>query len=79
VDQALQGAKIDKRPEALLPGDILTFSNGGGRVTHVGLYLGEGKFIHSANDGVQVSLLSADDVSGRWWWRRWVGARRIVS
>jgi cell wall-associated NlpC family hydrolase len=80
VDQAVHGEKIDKRPEALLPGDILTFSNGGGgRVTHVGLYLGEGRFIHSANDGVQVSLLSADDVYGRWWWRRWVGARRIVS
>jgi cell wall-associated NlpC family hydrolase len=78
-DQALEGEKIEKRPDALLPGDILTFSNGGGRVTHVGLYLGDGKFIHSANDGVQVSLLSADDVYGRWWWRRWVGARRIVS
>ena len=79
ADQALQGEKVDKRPEALLPGDILTFSNGGGRVTHVGLYLGDGKFIHSANDGVQVSLLSSEDVYGRWWWRGWVGARRIVS
>jgi murein DD-endopeptidase len=79
TDQATQGEKIDKRTDALLPGDILTFSNGGGRVTHVGLYLGEGKFIHSANDGVQVSLLSAEDVYGRWWWRRWVGARRVVS
>ena len=79
ADQALHGEKIEKRFDALLPGDILTFSNGGGRVTHVGLYLGEGKFIHSANDGVQVSLLSADDVYGRWWWRRWVGARRIVG
>jgi cell wall-associated NlpC family hydrolase len=79
ADQALQGAKVDKRPEALLPGDILTFSNGGGRITHVGLYLGDGKFIHSANDGVQVSLLNSEDVYGRWWWRRWVGARRIVS
>ena len=79
TDQATEGEKVDKRPEALLPGDILTFSNGGGRITHVGLYLGEGKFIHSANDGVQVSLLSADDVYGRWWWRRWIGARRIVG
>jgi cell wall-associated NlpC family hydrolase len=80
IDQANQGEKIDKRPDALRPGDILTFSSsGGGRITHVGLYLGDGKFIHSANDGVQVSLLSADDVYGRWWWRRWVGARRIVS
>ena len=79
MDQATEGDKIDKRVDALLPGDILTFSNGGGRITHVGLYLGDGRFIHSANDGVQVSLLSSDDVYGRWWWRRWIGARRIVT
>jgi cell wall-associated NlpC family hydrolase len=79
ADQATEGNRIDKQLASLLPGDILTFSNGGGRVTHVGLYLGEGKFIHSANDGVQVSLLSSEDVYGRWWWRRWVGARRIVG
>ena len=79
ADQANEGTRIEKRLDALLPGDILTFSNGGSRVTHVGLYLGDGRFIHSANDGVQVSLLSADDVYGRWWWRRWVGARRIAS
>ncbi|MEO8199823.1 MAG: C40 family peptidase [Gemmatimonadota bacterium] len=78
-DQATQGEKIDKKLDALLPGDILTFSSSGrGRITHVGLYLGDGRFIHSANDGVQISLLSADDVYGRWWWRRWVGARRIT-
>lgn len=79
ADQATQGDRIDTRLESLLPGDILTFSNTGGRVTHVGLYLGDGKFIHSANDGVQVSLLSSEDVYGRWWWRRWVGARRVVG
>lgn len=78
VDQAEYGTRVDKRLDALLPGDILTFSNSGGRVTHVGLYLGDGRFIHSASDGVQISLLSPDDVYGRWWWRRWVGARRVV-
>ncbi|MGE0353019.1 MAG: NlpC/P60 family protein [Gemmatimonadales bacterium] len=79
VDQARQGERVEKRLDALLPGDILAFSNKGGPVTHVGLYLGEGRFIHSANDGVQISRLSADDTYGRWWWRRWVGARRIVQ
>jgi cell wall-associated NlpC family hydrolase len=78
VDQAQSGTRVDKQLDALLPGDILTFSNSGGRVTHVGLYLGDGRFIHSASDGVQVSLLSPDDVYGRWWWRRWVGARRVA-
>jgi cell wall-associated NlpC family hydrolase len=48
-------------------------------VSHVGLYLGDGKFIHSANGGVQESTLSADDPYGKWWWQHWVGARRIVA
>jgi cell wall-associated NlpC family hydrolase len=63
----------------LLPGDLLTFSNRGGPVTHVGLYIGERRFIHSATRGVQVSLLSQDDPYGRWWYVRWVGVRRIVE
>jgi hypothetical protein len=79
VEQAREGTKVDKRYEALRPGDVLTFSNRGGPVTHVGLYVGEGKFIHSATRGVQMSVLSGDDPYGRWWYVRWVGVRRIVD
>jgi NlpC/P60 family protein len=79
VDQAREGTAIHKKYEALRPGDVLTFSNRGGPVTHVGLYIGEGKFIHSATRGVQVSVLSGDDPYGRWWYVRWVGVRRIVE
>jgi hypothetical protein len=78
VEQAREGRKIDRQLKLLAPADILTFSNHGGRVSHVGLYIGEGRFIHSATRGVQVSLLSADDPYGRWWYKRWVGVRRIV-
>lgn len=78
-EQALQGEAVEKTLDSLQPGDILTFSRGGGKtVTHVGLYVGNGKFIHSASKGVQLSVLSPDDVSGRWWFKRWVGARRVV-
>ena len=79
VDQALEGTAIGKSYDALRPGDLLTFSNRGGPVTHVGLYIGEGKFIHIATRGVQVSVLSGDDPYGRWWYVRWVGVRRIVE
>jgi cell wall-associated NlpC family hydrolase len=79
VDQAREGTAVGKSYEALRPGDVLTFSNRGGPVTHVGLYIGEGKFIHSATRGVQVSVLSGDDPYGRWWYVRWVGVRRIVE
>lgn len=79
VDQAREGTAVRKDVAMLLPGDLLTFSNRGGRVTHVGLYLGERRFIHSATRGVQVSTLSAEDPYGRWWHRRWVGVRRLVE
>jgi len=77
--QAGEGREVKRKVESLAPGDLLTFSNRGGPVTHVGLYLGDGRFIHSASRGVQVSLLSGDDPYGRWWYQRWVGARRIIS
>jgi hypothetical protein len=78
IDQAREGRKIDRKVSLLAAADILTFSNSGGRVTHVGLYMGDGRFIHSATRGVQVSRLSAEDPYGRWWYKRWVGVRRIV-
>jgi hypothetical protein len=79
ADQAREGQAVAKELDALRPGDVLTFATGGSRVSHVGLYIGNGKFIHSARQGVQISVLSPDDVSGRWWYRRWVGARRLVG
>ena len=79
AEQAREGRAVGKSPSKLLPGDLLTFSNRGGPVTHVGLYVGGGRFIHSATRGVQISALSADDPYGRWWWKRWVGVRRIVE
>jgi NlpC/P60 family len=78
VDQAREGVKVDRALQKLKPGDLLTFSNRGRTVTHVGLYMGSGRFIHSATRGVQVSTLSAADPYGRWWYRRWVGVRRIL-
>ena len=79
VEQAREGREVATRLERLQPGDLLAFSNRGGPVTHIGLYVGDGRFIHSATRGVQVSTLSADDPYGRWWFKRWVGVRRIVE
>jgi cell wall-associated NlpC family hydrolase len=77
--QARAGIAIRRDPDMLLPGDILTFAEAGDRITHVGLYVGDGRFIHSASKGVRVSRLSEDDPDGRWWLRRWVGVRRVVE
>jgi hypothetical protein len=78
VDQAKEGKKVGRKLDQLRAADLLTFSNRGGPVTHVGLYIGGGRFIHSATRGVQISTLSAEDPYGRWWYKRWVGVRRIV-
>ena len=77
-DQAREGEAVGKSLDSLQPGDILTFGTGGRTVSHVGLYVGNGKFIHSASQGVQLSVLSPEDISGRWWYQRWIGARRVV-
>ena len=78
AEQARAGRPVKRRLDQLRPGDLLAFARDGRRVTHVGMYLGDGRFVHSATTGVQVSRLSADDPAGRWWWDRWVAARRIL-
>lgn len=79
VGQSAAGIPIRRDIDALLPGDILTFADGGAEVSHVGLYVGEGRFIHSASSGVRLSRLAEDDTYGRYWLRRWVGVRRVVE
>ena len=79
VEQARAGRPVGKDPGRLEPGDILTFANHGRGVTHVGMYVGEGRFIHSSSKGVRESVLSVDDPDGRWWLRRWVGVRRVLD
>jgi hypothetical protein len=79
-DQARAGTEVPPVADALQPGDILLFSaHRGGGVTHVGMYVGERKFIHSSNTGVRLSRLDPRDPEATWWLPRWVGARRIVS
>jgi cell wall-associated NlpC family hydrolase len=78
-DQARTGEAQDRTVASLLPGDILTFSAGGDGVSHVGLYVGGGDFIHSSSAGVRLSSLVADDPDSRWWQQRWVGVRRILN
>ena len=81
-DQAQAGVAVPRRLSALEPGDLLAFARvPGGPVEHVGLYVGAGRFVHSSGwDGaVVVSRLTQGDSRGRWWWRRWVGARRVAT
>ena len=78
-DQADVGLAVTPVVEALRPGDILLFSeHAGAGVTHVGMFAGEGKFIHSSGRGVKLSLLDPHDPDGAHWLARWVGVRRVI-
>ena len=62
----------------LQPGDLVFFSgtSGGKNITHVGMYYGDGKFIHSQNT-YGVSITSIND---KWYWgSRYVGAKRVLN
>ena len=73
-DQLRRGEALDARIETLEPGDVLGFSAvPGGEATHVGLYVGEGRFIHSSSSGVRVSSLWEP-----YWMEHFMAARRIV-
>jgi cell wall-associated NlpC family hydrolase len=79
-DQARMGTALDRQAGALRPGDILGFSaDRTSTITHVGLYVGDGQFLHSSSSGVKLSSLQGSDGDSRWWQQRWVVARRIVE
>ena len=72
----LRDAASIKRDE-LEKGDLVFFRiNGRGVADHVGVYLGDGKFIQSPRTGkdIQVSALGED-----YWQRHYIGARRMMT
>lgn len=60
--------------EDLQPGDLVFFNTLGARYTHVGLYIGEGRFIHSPRAGASIRMEAMD---ARYWQTRFNGARRV--
>ena len=57
--QHRRATKISK--EELEPADLVFFSTLGPGATHVGIYLGEGKFIHAPSPGKKVQIVSMDN------------------
>jgi hypothetical protein len=60
---------------SLRPGDLVFFG-AGPRVDHVGIYLSDGRFIHSSRASGQVGV---DELSGSYFRRNFAGARRVAS
>lgn len=63
--------------QALNSGDLVFFATSGGRqVSHAGIYVGEGRFVHAPSSGGTVRLDSLDD---SYWRKNYLGARRVLS
>jgi len=66
------GQQVD--PNNLRPGDLVFYNTLRRGFSHVGIYLGDNKFIHSPSRGGQVRI---DSMDLSYWKRRFNGARRI--
>lgn len=62
--------------EELKPGDLVFFNTMRRAFSHVGIYVGDGKFIHSPRSGAQVRV---EDMRTAYWNTRFNGARRVVA
>ena len=71
-DQAAATQTIDSAD--LKPGDLVFFNTMRRAFSHVGIYIGEGRFIHSPKPGSQVRV---EHMDGSYWQRRFDGARRV--
>lgn len=75
AQQAKKGQKVTK--SQLKPGDLVFFhTSRGSRITHVGIYQGNGKFIHASSGGGKVRV---DSLNEGYYKRRFATARRVVK
>jgi cell wall-associated NlpC family hydrolase len=61
---------------ALLPGDLVFFNTLGARHSHVGVYVGDGRFVHASNPRTGVRV---DHLSNRYYAQRFEGAHSLLD
>lgn len=69
----VQGPRI--APRELAPADLVFFGSSG-NVSHVGIYVGEGRFVHAPSTGGTVRL---DHLDGSYWRDHYTGAKRVLK
>ena len=74
AEQAAATQRIEKTD--LKPGDLVFFNTLRRTNSHVGIYMGDGKFIHSPKPGAQVRV---EDMRAGYWQTRFDGARRVLA
>jgi cell wall-associated NlpC family hydrolase len=62
------------RRDRLQGGDLVFFKTGGRNVSHIGIYVGQDRFVHAPNEGGTVRL---DFLNNPYWEKHYSGARRV--
>jgi cell wall-associated NlpC family hydrolase len=78
AELAKMGDPIVKDTAAMQPGDLLVFGKPGRRISHVGIYVGDGKMIHASSTShhvVEAEVVKYRPPGGL----QWKGVRRIVA
>lgn len=73
AEQSQHGRPVDV--SELQPGDLVFYNTLKRAFSHVGIYLGEGRFVHSPSQGKQIEIVQ---MNNRYWKQRFNGARRIA-
>ena len=68
------GTSISKKN--LQAGDLVFFNTSGKGVSHVGIYMGNGKFVHSSSS-IGVSIAKINDPY--YWGSKYIGAKRVTT
>lgn len=68
------GAHVNE--EELRPGDLVFFNTLRRAFSHVGIYIGEGRFVHAPSTGKEVSV---EEIDQRYWQHRFNGGRRLLA
>lgn len=72
VEMSRVGTSVDTAE--LRPGDLVFFNTMRHTFSHVGIYIGDNKFVHAPSTG---SKIRVDDMTASYWVTRYNGARRI--
>jgi len=75
-DQARATTLLEVAPGDLQPGDLVFFNTLQRAYSHVGIYIGQGRFIHAPKPGTSVRIEEMQSAAGRYWVQRFEGARR---
>jgi cell wall-associated NlpC family hydrolase len=65
---------LEIRKDELRPGDLVFFNTMRHAFSHVGIYVGDNKFIHAPSKGKSIRV---DDMTKAYWEKRYNGARRM--